>query len=39
MRGLITKRDWWEVARVFGWRKALKLLFARQRTALLLLMG
>ena len=38
MKGVITKKDWWAVAKEFGVKKAVKLLVSRKRVALILLM-
>lgn len=39
MKGTITKKDWREVAKIFGWKKAIRLLLSRRKTALLILVG
>lgn len=38
MQGVITKKDWWAVAKEFGIMKAVKLLTSRKQVALLVLM-
>ena len=38
MKGVVTKKDVLTVARVFGVRKALRLVFTREPVALLILM-
>jgi hypothetical protein len=39
MKGVVTKKDWWMVARTLGWRKAIKLITSREKTALNILMS
>ena len=39
MGGLVTRRHVFAVAREFGWRKALRVLFTTERTALSILMA
>jgi hypothetical protein len=38
MTGVITKKHFLEVAKTFGWRKAIKLLFSSETAALRVLM-
>ncbi|MHC4643980.1 MAG: hypothetical protein ACYTBJ_00665 [Planctomycetota bacterium] len=38
MGGTITKKDWWKIARTFGIKTAVKVLFSREKTALQILM-
>ena len=37
MNGVITRRHFWLVGKEFGWRIGLKLLFTREKVALLTL--
>lgn len=39
MQGTVTKRDFFQIGRSFGWIKAVKILFSSQQTALQILMG
>jgi len=38
MKGVVTKRNFFEIARAFGWWKALAVLFSTEQTALSILM-
>jgi hypothetical protein len=38
MKGIITKKHFFEIAREFGIRKAIRILFARDKSALTILM-
>ena len=38
MSGTITKKDWLRIARTFGIKTAVKVLFSRKKTALQILM-
>ena len=37
MQGVITKKNFFQIAKAFGWKKAFKILFSRKPTALLIL--
>ena len=39
MKGLVTKRNFFGIVRSFGWRKAIRVLFTTQATALSILMA
>lgn len=39
MKGRVTKIHFFHVVRNFGWRKVIRLLLSRERTALQVLMG
>jgi hypothetical protein len=38
MQGVVTKRHFFQIARTFGWRKALRVLTSRRPVALTILM-
>jgi len=39
MKGTVTRKDFFAIWSAFGFRKALRVLFSTERTALLILMG
>lgn len=39
MKGVVTKKDLWQVTKIFGLIKAIQLLFSTQKVALQILMG
>lgn len=38
MQGVVTRKHFWLIAKAFGYRKAMKVLFSRKSTALMRLM-